>query len=155
MSYLAINTNKKLSIDNHHNTKIKLKMNSINNESTGPEGTIPVDEAIAMTQNWRAYLEGSKQNFSAKSYLIPIIDFKNILKYNPDAESVRAYIGLENVNDPMSSKLILVPIVGGKDVIYKSTGDNSELSSEADSNIYDLTRVCPPYCDVNDSPLNQ
>jgi hypothetical protein len=130
-------------------------MSNLHNESTGPEGTIPVDEAIAMTQNWRAYLDTSKERFSAKSYLIPIIDFKNILKYNPDAENVRAYIGLENVNDPMSSKLIFVPIVDGKDVIYKSTSENPALSSETDSNIYDVTKVCPPFCDVNDSPLNQ
>jgi hypothetical protein len=130
-------------------------MSNQNNQSTEPEGTIPVDEAIAMTQNWRGYLKESDQKFLAKSYLIPIIDFKNILKYNPDAESVRAYIGLENVNDPMSSKLILVPVAGGKDVIFKSTGDNPELSSETNSNIYDLTTVCPPDCNVNDSPLNQ
>jgi hypothetical protein len=126
------------------------------NPSTGPEGTIPVDEAIAMTKNRRDYLETSNDKFSAKSYLIPIIDFKNILKYNPDAENVRAYIGLENVNDPTSSKLILVPVVNGKDVIYKSTSDNPALSSDPESNIYDITKVCPPLCDFNNnSPLNQ
>ena len=86
---------------------------------------------------------------------IPIIDFKNILKYNPDAESVRAYIGLGDVNDPMSSNLILVPVVNGKDVIYKSASEKPALDSEIDSNIYDLSKVCPPNCSVNDSPLNQ
>jgi hypothetical protein len=130
-------------------------MNNLNNQSTGPEGTIPVDEAIAMTKNWRDHLETSNDKFLVKSFLVPIIDFKNILKYNPDAEAVRAYIGLEDVNDPMSSKLILVPVVSGKDVIYKSASENPALDSEIDSNIYDLTKACPPVCSVDDSPLNQ
>lgn len=130
-------------------------MSNLNNETTGPEGTIPVDKAIAMAKNWRDYLDASEDDFSVNSYLIPIIDLKNILKYNPDAESVRAYIGLEDANNPMSSTLILVPVVNGKDVIYKSTGNYSELGGENESNVYDLTKPCPPSCPVEGSPLNQ
>ncbi len=116
--------------------------------NSSPEGTIPVSQAMQMTANWRKYLESSEQVFNVRSYLIPIIDFQNILKYNPDAEAVRAYLGLGDAGDPATSQLLLVPIVDGKEVIYLSTADKvgGKDGDDGDSNIYDLTNPCPPQC---------
>src|ERR1700761_5506467 len=118
-----------------------------------PEGTIPVKTAIQLTANSRTYLGDSNDDFNTCAFLIPIISFKNILLYNPDAESVRAYIGLTDPTDPKSGKLVLVPGVNGKDVPYVNppTGTGSDDGSQ--SNTYDITKPCPPECDT-DSPLN-
>jgi len=120
------------------------------NTSNGPEGTIPVEHAIELTANWRKYLATSEPDFVAQSFFVPIIDFVNILKHNPDAEGVRVYLGLEEANDPMSAKLVLVPVSRGHDVVHLDHGNGGELSS----NVWDLTKVCPPICPVA-SVLNQ
>jgi len=117
--------------------------------NSSDDGTVPVPQAMQMTANWRTYLESSQQVFNVRSYLIPIIDFKNILKNNPDAEAVRAYIGLTDAADPATSQLLLVPIVNGKEIIHLSTGDNGGGDGDdGDSNIYDLTTPCPPQCSI-------
>ncbi|WP_374950430.1 hypothetical protein [Mucilaginibacter sp.] len=121
-------------------------MNDQNNQSTDPEGTIPVDTAIEMAKNWNIYLKSSNQKFNVKSYSVPIINFKNILKNNPDAEAVRAYIGLKDANDPSSSQLIMVPIVNGQEVLYIDTTEENVLGGDGQSNVYDVTTACPPTC---------
>lgn len=125
---------------------------SINNLPAGdPEGTIPVATAIELTANWRTYLKISEETFHVQSFLIPIINFKNILLYNPDAEGVRAYIGLESATDPTSAKLVLVPVVDGHDVPYLSGSGNTADGTTTDgiSNAYDVTPPCPPQCPVD------
>jgi hypothetical protein len=108
----------------------------------GPEGTIPVAEAIELTLNWRTYLAASNPAFAAQSFFVPIINFVNILKYNPNAEGVRAYIGLEDPNDPTSAKLLFVPVANGEDVVYLQ--QDNEVGEG--SNVFDMTTVCPPVC---------
>ena len=120
------------------------------NSSNGPEGTIPVAEAIELTSNWRTYLTEVNPAFAAHSFFVPIIDFVNILKYNPTAEGVRVSLGLENSNDPTSAKLVLVPVSNGEDVVYLQQ-DNGVGEG---SNVFDMTIVCPPVCPVR-SVLNQ
>ena len=129
-------------------------MSNLDNESQGPEGTIPVDEAAEMTKNWRDYLKSTNQEFAARSFLIPIVDFQNILKYNPDAEAVRAYVGLKEIDGSKSSKLVLVPVVDGKDVLFQSTEGIQGLGVEPESNVYDFTTTCPPVCTIDESILN-
>lgn len=130
-------------------------MSDQNTQSTGPDGTIPVNDAIDYAKNWRTYLAVSQQAFKAQSFLIPIADFQNILLHNPDAEGVRAYIGLESETDPLSAKLLFVPVVDGQDVLFVDTTTPDGLGDENTSNVYDLTKVCPPECPIIGSPLSQ
>lgn len=117
--------------------------------TTDPDGTIPVATAKEWALNWRDYLATATTDFVTRSFDIPIIDFKNILLYNPDAESVKAYIGLKDPADPLSAQLMLVPIVDGTEVhvlplVGGPVGDSQ-------SNVYDVTTACPPNC-VSDPP---
>jgi len=127
---------------------------STDNLSGGAEGTIPVQEAMDMTTNWRNYLASSKETFNVRSYRIPVITFQNILLNNPDAEAVRAYIGLTDPADPTTSQLIFVPIVDGKDVPYVKTNTGPGLGDDGDSNVYDFTVSCPPNCDAPSGGLD-
>ena len=130
-------------------------MSLTNYPATGPDGTIPVNDAIQLAKNWRDFLTASNQQFVGRSFFIPIIDFSNIQAFNPDAEGVRAYIGLDDPADPMTAKLILVPVVNGQDVlvVYPDASPGN-LGDDGQSNTYDLTRMCPPVCPVG-SPLSQ
>src|SRR6218665_4217172 len=106
---------------------------------TGPEGTIPVPDAEQWAKNWLTFLETSKQPFQTRSFLLPIYDFQNILKYNPTADGVRVYLGLEDATDPTSSKLLLVPTVDGKDVPFLE-GNCDGIAAGGQSNVYDLSK---------------
>jgi hypothetical protein len=128
---------------------------STNNLNDSPEGTIPVDQAVQLTANWRTYLATSGQAFVTQSFLVPIIDFKNILEHNPDAQSVRAYIGLADPTDPLSAQLLLVPVSEGQDVVYLPQGHGNSESTTLKSNVYDLTTACPPICPMLGSPLSE
>jgi len=119
---------------------------STENDPNNPEGSIPVNDAVTLTANWRTFLANANQEFATRAFLIPIITFKNILLHNPDADGVRAYIGLEDPNDATTAKLVLVPVVNGEDIpiLYKdgSGGPGTELQS----NIFDFSKACPPVC---------
>ncbi|MHB8208508.1 hypothetical protein [Mucilaginibacter sp.] len=132
---------------------------STNNLNEDPEGTIPVSLAVQLAANWRTYLASSGQAFVAQSFLIPIIDFKNILKHNADADSVRAYIGLEDATDPTTAQLMLVPVSSGVDIVSlpagNGNGDGGNVGNPLPSNIYDYTTVCPPTCAAQGSPLTE
>jgi|GEM_PF-2631723 len=127
-------------------------MSNENNLSNGAEGTIPVSDALTMTQNWRTYLAASQQGFVARSFVVPIINFTNILATNPEADGVRVYIGLEDATDPITAKLIFVPTVNNHDIPYIHPEGN--LGGDGNTNVYDLTTVCPPNCVVGDSLLD-
>ncbi|WP_179415857.1 hypothetical protein HDF19_06540 [Mucilaginibacter sp. E4BP6] len=128
---------------------------STNNLNEDPEGTIPVNDAVQLTANWRTYLATSGQAFVTQSFLIPIIDFKNILEHNANAQSVRAYIGLSDPTDPLSAQLLLVPVSEGQDVVYLPKGHGDSESATLKSNVYDLTTACPPICPMLGSPLSE
>ena len=114
-----------------------------------PEGgrKITVTEAVRLTTNWRTYLFESECDFQAKAFLIPIASIKNLLATNPEAEGVRAYLGLNDADDAMSGKLVLVPVVDGEDVIFLP-GSNGDPDEEDDSNVYDRGTPCPPMCSL-------
>lgn len=131
-------------------------MSNTNYPTAGPDGTIPVNDAIDYAKNWRQYLVNAKPDFKGQSFLLPIVDFQNILKFNPDAEGVRAYIGLESADDPMSAKLILVPVVDGKDVLVVPVPtQEGDLGGDDQSNTYDVSMLCPPTCAPVGSPMNE
>jgi hypothetical protein len=117
-----------------------------------PEGgrKITVTEAVRLTTNWRTYLSESECDFQTKAFLIPIASIKNLLATNPEAEGVRAYLGLNDAEDAMSGKLVLVPVVDGEDVIFLP-GSNGDPDEEDDSNVYDRSSMCPPVC----APANE
>src|ERR1700743_3437468 len=121
-------------------------------DPTSPDGTVPVSQALVMTANWRAYLDASGSDFNVRSYYIPIISLQNLLKYNPDAEGVRVYIGLGDTEDMTSTNLLFTPVIDGKEMPYRQipgvnygTGDDPCTTDDC-SNIYDLAEPCPPYC---------
>ncbi len=108
---------------------------------------ITVTEAVRLTTNWRTYLSESDCDFQTKAFLIPIESIRNLLTANPDAEGVRAYLGLNDADDAMSGKLVLVPVVDGEDVIFLP-GSNGDPDAEDDSNVYDRSSECPPFCSL-------
>jgi hypothetical protein len=123
----------------------KLKIMGIeDNPTTDPDGTIPVATAREWAANWRTYLSTSGQDFVTRSFLIPIIDFQNILAYNPDAENVKAFIGLTSATDPLTAKLILVPVGENEEVLVLPIYGAG--MGEVTSNVYDVTTACPPTC---------
>ncbi|AMR33639.1 hypothetical protein A0256_20500 [Mucilaginibacter sp. PAMC 26640] len=111
--------------------------------SQSQEATIPLANAIAMAANWRTYLAAADPEFVGRSFLIPIASIKHLVDHNEDAESVRAYIGLEDATDLSSAKLIMVAIVDGNEVHTLPGGA---------SNVVDLAIVCPPHCPVGGGP---
>lgn len=119
-------------------------MSTENTSTNDPDGTIPVEIAKEWAENWRTYLATSDSEFIARSFLIPIIDFQNIMLYNPDAEAVRAFIGLESATDPLTAKLMLVPVQNGEEILVKAIVGGG--LGESQSNIYDFTKACPPDC---------
>lgn len=117
-----------------------------------PDGSIPLDDAVDLTANWRQYLANSEDGFVTQSFLIPIASFNNIVLYNPDAEAVRAYIGLEDPTDPTTAKLVLVPVVEGQDVpILTLVGGEGSVQV----NVFDMTTACPPTCPPPGSVLSE
>lgn len=121
-------------------------------ESYFPEGSIPVAEANFMIANWKAFVDDPTSHFEGRSFLTPIASFTNIVQFNPDAESVRVYIGLEVPGDPSSAKLVFIPVVNGKEVrriiMPQGGGSGTEVcgGDGSQSNTYDMTKVCPPTC---------
>jgi hypothetical protein len=119
-------------------------MSTENTSLNDPDGTIPVDVAKAWAQNWRTFIATNNPDFITRSFLIPIIDFQNILLYNPNAEAVKAFIGLENATDPLTAKLMLVPVSNNEEIhIVPLVGGSA---GDTQSNVYDLTKACPPEC---------
>jgi hypothetical protein len=109
------------------------------------EGTIDVELAIQMAKNWRTYLETSGQAFDTRSWLIPRLSYDSLLKNNPTMEAVRAYISLKDPKDPTSSQILLVPVIDGKDQLFQGT-QGGVGGNDGDSNVYDLSKACPPDC---------
>jgi hypothetical protein len=110
------------------------------------DGTIPVPDAMKMIENWKTYLEKSKQEFIVQSYYVPIVSIQSLLKNNPTAEAAKVCIGLTDPNDPTTSQILFMPIVDGKVKPYigpeKDRGGVGEID---DSNVYDLSQPEPPF----------
>ena len=120
------------------------------------DGTIPVDDAAKMIENWKTYLAESKQDFIVQSYYVPIASLQSLLKNNPTAEAARVYLGLADSKDPSTSQILFIPIVDGKIKPYIGPDNNGGVGDPIDdSNVYDLSAPCPPNCGTgDDDPIN-
>ena len=111
---------------------------------TDPDGTIPVDVAREWAANWRTFISTTNPDFITRSFLIPIVDFQNIVLYNPTAEAVKAFIGLTDPEDATTAKLMLVPVLEGEEKLELPLVGGG--LGEIQSNVYDMTTACPPTC---------
>jgi len=113
--------------------------------------TISLEEGIAITTNWRNFMENLRASPNyIRAFFIPIDDIKYLLQLTEKfgGQGVRAYIGLGKADDPTSAKLAIVPTEGpepGADIL-DIPNDNLE------STIFDFTQPCPQACDFK-SPL--
>lgn len=114
----------------------------------GSEDTIPLDEAVKLTTNWRDYIgkyEPASQYIRA--FNIPMEDINELATF-AKSPSVRAYLAMATPGDISTLKIILVPVDASGNDILSVPG----LASDDQSTIYDFTTPCPQACDVN-SPL--
>ncbi|RWY53800.1 hypothetical protein [Mucilaginibacter gilvus] len=123
-------------------------MSNSTNSNESVDGTIPLATAKAWAANWRTYLASSEQVFVGRSFLIPIVSIQTLLTASANAEAVRAYIGLEDETDPLTAKLILVPVINGEEV-HTIPGENG---GEDKSATVDLVNSCPPFCPTGGGP---
>ncbi|MEP7237163.1 MAG: hypothetical protein ABI685_04850 [Ferruginibacter sp.] len=120
----------------------------------GSEDTIPEQEAIDITTNWRDFISAidPASNY-IRAFNIPMIDIQELAQFY-QCPSVRAYLAMTIPGDSSSLKIILVPVdKRNQDILSVPSPHNTEqtLSTEQ-SSIYDLTSPCPQICDI-DSPL--
>ncbi|MBB5395734.1 hypothetical protein [Mucilaginibacter sp. AK015] len=109
-----------------------------------PDGTIPVSTAKEWAANWRTFISNNNPAFVTRSFLIPICDFQNIILYNPEAEAVKAFIGLTDPADAESAQLMLVPVSAGEELLTLPLVGGG--AGDTQSNVYDVTTACPPTC---------
>ncbi len=115
---------------------------------------VTLTDAKEWTTNWRKWCleNGFTPDTTLKAFYIPIDDVKTLAE-SEKAGGVRAYFGLTDPTDPGSIKLVLVAteqndLLGyGRDIIKPIPSKNDEDLYT----IYDMTRPCPRYCDVDSS----
>lgn len=122
--------------------------------------TIPLKEAQDWANRWKAKEGEYNKHHELHAFLIPKIDLVEVLNENVDA--VRAYIGVEKVEENgLVTFVEKLMIVGTKydektgvyvDMITDGV-TNNKIGSTADF-IYDFTAPCPSACDPN-SQMNQ
>ncbi|MEP6677392.1 MAG: hypothetical protein ABJA78_19685 [Ferruginibacter sp.] len=122
----------------------------MSNLPTGPqpEDTISLEDGVTITTNWRDFIGPimASENY-IRAFYIPIDDITSLAAFH-QVKAVRAYLALEDVTDPSTLKLAMVPVDDdGKDILFCA----SEIAGKQ-SAIYDFTSPCPQSCDV-DSPL--
>ena len=122
--------------------------------------TVPVDEAVARTTNWRQIYQDvvkCEECDILRAFFIPIDDIIELYhfykKHKVDITGVRGYLG-HNPLDPISptvyeSELMLCPVdLQGNDILTAPPALQGVLGTDA-STIYDLTAPCPTVCDTN------
>jgi hypothetical protein len=113
-----------------------------------PDGTIPLETAKAWAANWRTHLSNSGDVFQGRSFFIPIVSINTLLANSPNAEGVRAYIGMEDETDLLTAKLVIVSVVNGEEVLTLP-GENG---GEDRPGTVDLVTACPPVCPTGGGP---
>jgi len=121
-----------------------------------PTDTIPLDEAETLTQNWRSFIAPQAITPDPNSYIhafyIPMDDIVQLANFHTEAIAVRAYLCMENTTDPMTAKVVLVPVSEKGTDILSTHVPATDGSTVEVSSIYDFTQPCPQACDF-DSPL--
>jgi hypothetical protein len=114
----------------------------------GAQDTIPQQEAVAITTNWRNYIGNYEPvNKYTRAFNIPMVDITQLAEFYK-CTSVRAYLAMTVPGDISTLKIVLVPVdASGNDILSVPTADGA-----AQSSIYDFTSPCPQICDIN-SPL--
>ena len=113
-----------------------------------PDGTIHLETAKAWAANWRTHLSNSGDVFQGRSFFIPIASINTLLANSPNAEGVRAYIGMEDETDLLTAKLVIVSVVNGEEVLTLP-GENG---GEDRPGTVDLVTACPPVCPTGGGP---
>tara|TARA_B100000768_G_scaffold156438_1_gene154000 strand:- start:136 stop:531 length:396 start_codon:yes stop_codon:yes gene_type:complete len=130
---------------------------STSNEVTkkNKKNTISLKVAKKWAKRWRKTESSYKNYQDCRAFNIPKADLVNVLK--EDVASIRAYIGVAEFICPdtdeelYQEKLMIVGVdKDGKDMISSKDGVTLD---EGSKEIYDFTRPCPDFCDL-DSPLN-
>ena len=123
---------------------------------------ISFEEAVDITTNWRNFIApfneactNCEEGFPAfiDGFTIPIEDLVQ-LKEEKGFSTVRVYLG-KDYNEATGkygkSRLVLVGVEGG-DKLAGEVGKDIIGMEPNDSEIYDFSHACPPYCDSS-SPL--
>src|SRR5687768_9798979 len=121
----------------------------MNQQFSDPVDTIPEQEAIDITTNWRNYISAIDPSPDyIKAFNIPMIDIQQLAEFHR-CPSVRAYLAMTIPGDITSLKIVLVPVdANNQDILNVPSPDGSSDQSS----IYDLTTPCPQLCDIV-SPL--
>lgn len=119
----------------------------MNQDATPAVITIPIDDAIAMTANWR----NSEHRLTANSFLLNADDFRAILK-EPSIAYIRLYIGLQVASGTGQNELIEKLLCVGVDQEKKDILGPKQQVDEG-GYVYDFSHPCPPLCYNPESPL--
>jgi hypothetical protein len=121
-----------------------------------PTDTISLELAETLTTNWRTFIAPQSISPDPNSYIhafyIPIADIVQLAAFHSEAIAVRAYLCMENTTDPMTAKVVLVPVDEKNNDILSITVPDGEKADIQQSTIYDFTQPCPQACDFA-SPL--
>jgi hypothetical protein len=130
-------------------------------KTTDARPTIPLVEAMARTEAWRAFVsslpgEGTNTNLVSPEYLfraihIDMADIDWLRKEHPEAQCIRVYMSIPDPAFPSKICGLLVPVDNqNRDML--TTPADGIFSFVSKSSIYDVTQPCPTVCDVQ-SPM--
>ena len=91
----------------------------MSNLKPGSDDTIPEQEAIDITTNYRDYISkiDPQPNYT-RAFNIPMIDIQELAAGFPKCPSVRAYLCMAVPGDITTLKIVLVPVdVNNKDIV--------------------------------------
>jgi hypothetical protein len=152
-----------LTIKNNKNTTISVNINCNGSKKKVPSpanvNTIPLDQAIKWTKEWRDPKSDYNKVKHKKihAFNIPKIDLIEVLN-EKGVDSIRAYIGVKETTNKsggkqFEEKLLIVGVdENGKDLLPSSSLGKTLGAEGNDDGIFDFTEPCPEVCD-EDSPL--
>ena len=131
-----------------------LKSNFMSEPILPPTDVIPLSEAETLTQNWRTFIapQAIVPSSFIHAFYIPMDDITQLAAFHTEAIAVRAYVCMENTTDPMTAKIVLVPVSEKNTDILSTYIPGTDGTSVEVSTIYDFTQPCPQACDF-ESPL--
>ena len=127
-----------------------------NNPLGFQDHTIPVEEAVTRTTQWRNLYQETMQcpdEEILRAFFIPIEDILEIYHYyrthSVNISGVRGYLAY-NPTEPISpgvfnTDFVLCPVdLEGNDIVTAPPA----LGLGSGSTVYDFTQPCPTYCDT-------
>ncbi len=120
---------------------------------------VPVNQAVAMTTNWRIYfgnITGTAPADALRAFKIPLEDLKALVdmaRVDTNITSVRAYLALGEAieNGPLDFNDVHILLVPVDDTASPAGEDVLEVSRSGKmvSTIMDFTTPCPALCDTS------